>query len=52
LFWKTVTNGVVTIEMWGGAIVPNATIAVPVPVSVDTALVANRASWIQPPYEP
>jgi hypothetical protein len=51
LFWKTVKQGVLTVEMWGGAIVPNITKAVAVPVSVDTALIANRPSWIKPPYQ-
>ncbi len=51
LFWKTVKQGVLTVEMWGGSIVPNTTIAVPIPVSVDTALIANRPSWIKPPYQ-
>jgi hypothetical protein len=50
MFWQSVTNGAVQINLWGGAFAPN-TKEPPTPVSVEVAPASNRASWVQPPYQ-
>jgi hypothetical protein len=50
MFWQSVTNGAVQINLWGGAFAPN-TKEPPTPISVEVAPASNRASWFQPPYQ-
>ena len=51
MFWQTVTNGFVTIELWGGSLNGGTTLPAPVPLSVSADPKSNRASWFQPPYQ-
>ncbi len=46
-YQECVEDGTLTVRMWGGS----SPVQAAVPVSVDAALVTNRASWVQPPYE-
>ena len=49
-FPATVTCGKIKVQVYGQAGANNA-IKMPVPVSVGTSPLLNRASWVQPPYD-
>jgi hypothetical protein len=49
MFWQNVANGAVVVQLWGGVQVEGNK-AAPIPLSVDSAPIAGRASWFQPPY--
>ena len=49
-FPASVTCGKIKVQVYGQT-GPDLPIKVPVPVSVGTSPLLNRASWIQPPYD-
>ena len=49
-FPASVTCGKIKVQVYGQA-GPDTAIKVPVPVSVGTSPLLNRASWVQPPYD-
>ena len=50
-FPAEVTNGTLTVQIYGGSNPNNPQFLQPVPVSVETSRYLNRASWVKPPYE-
>ena len=51
MFWQNVAHGALVLQFWGGVQVTGNK-AAPIPLSVDSAPLAGRASWFQPPYMP
>jgi len=49
-FLANVTCGKIKVQMYGQA-GPSQDVKVPVPVSVGTSPLLDRASWVQPPYD-
>ena len=45
-------KGKVTVKIWGGQLGDHQSYALPVPISVNAGPTTNRASWVQPPYDP
>jgi len=45
-------RGKITVKIWGGQLGNYQSYALPVPISVNADPLTNRASWVQPPYQP
>ncbi|MFH1243903.1 MAG: glycosyl hydrolase [Pseudomonadota bacterium] len=51
-FPSIVSKGKITVKIWGGQLGEYQSHALPVPISVNADPITNRASWVQPPYQP